>query len=170
MEDGASAQITNIPKLKDKFNRTMNRLQDFTEPFMLIRSKWYEQNERLFTNTSGPEPYEDFKSPKIKDRKQVELGHAYPILVYTGKMSESLLTSGAEGNVEVIEKQEMTLGTEIEYAIYHQLGTENMVARSPVINRYAQGNMSQDWQIREIEYVGILKDFTKRAINEEFAH
>lgn len=63
-----------------------------------------------------------------------------PILTRTGELRESL-TSRPFG-VEHIDDRRMVLGTQIEYARYHQEGTSRMPKR-PLINEPTQSEMRQ---------------------------
>ena len=54
------------------------------------------------------------------------------ILVETGALMASLVSVGGPGNINEVESRGMLFGTEVEYALFHQTGTQRMPARPPV--------------------------------------
>lgn len=50
----------------------------------------------------------------------------------TRTLRNSLSRQGAPGNVREIKSDEMFVGTSVEYARYHQMGTKHMPRRRPV--------------------------------------
>lgn len=174
MPDGARFEVKGLNEIRAKLNNAASKIADLTQPFETIRDKWYEDNRNLIGNTQGPEPYEDYKRDKNgislhAERKQRELGSEYPILVYTGEMSQALLTRGADGSVEILTKKELTLGIDGEGPEqYHQDGTTKMVARPVVLNGEQEGVFYDRFVQRIDSYRGIIEDFVSHTITQEF--
>lgn len=61
-----------------------------------------------------------------------------PILEATGSLRRSLTTATGRGARVFLTEQEVSIGTEIPYAGYHQTGTRRMPARPPVALTTAQ--------------------------------
>jgi phage gpG-like protein len=55
-----------------------------------------------------------------------------PILTRTGALRESLTSKSGAAAIYEPEPQQLTLGTRIKYAEFHQTGTSRMPARPPV--------------------------------------
>ena len=174
MPDGAHFEVKGLNEIRAKLNNAASKIADLTKPFEIIRDKWYEDNRSLIGNTQGPEPYEDYKRDRNgislhAERKQRELGGEYPILVYTGEMSEALLTQGAEHSIAILNTKELTLGIDgTGPEQYHQNGTINMVARPVVLNGEQDGIFNEMFIQRIESYRGIIEDFVSKSIREEF--
>lgn len=55
-----------------------------------------------------------------------------PLLVRTGALRDSLTRPGAAGRVEQMDRQTLSIGSRLPYALFHQTGTRRMAAR-PII-------------------------------------
>lgn len=69
---------------------------------------------------------EEASGAKWAARKRV---YPWPILIKTGHLMRSATTEGEAGHIETVGDREVTTGTNVHYAAYHQYGTERMVAR-----------------------------------------
>jgi len=56
-----------------------------------------------------------------------------PLLVRTGALRDSLTRRGAAGHVEEMDRQTLSVGSRLPYAIFHQLGTRRMPARPLIV-------------------------------------
>lgn len=54
------------------------------------------------------------------------------ILELDGTLWKSLTVKGAKGHVERYDKDTLTIGSSVKYAIFHQRGTRKMPARKPI--------------------------------------
>jgi len=99
-----------------------NRSQDFRPVLRDARSTLEKANESNFA--TGGLPVGGWK-PRTRD-------YAWPIMKRSGKLLSSL--TNLRGNPNKIEKTEAEFGTSVEYAKFHQYGTERMPARKIVFN------------------------------------
>ena len=120
-------------KLLDDVGRDIS---DFRIPFGLISNHFYKGNRKIFT-LSSPGLYPDFggfkPTEKIKFRGQMitrrgvakflkneEVGFIYPMLKRTGKLEKSLSSRNGAGAEHFIGRNSLVMGTNIDYAKYHQ--------------------------------------------------
>ena len=87
-----------------------------------------EEKDQAFTNQSTVtgEPWASLAESTIK-KKGFNV-----ILVDTGALRTSLVDIGGSENVNSVTSHGLLYGTDVEYAIYHETGTEIMPAR-PVV-------------------------------------
>ncbi len=129
--------ISFIPENDVSFQRGLDRLaastDDFRIPFRLIANEFFQSNKKLFT-LGGPGLYQDLAPAKgiasaggitttsdYKEQKEARLGFAYPILRgRTQRLENSLTKPRDKEAVNIVKKNEMELGTDTPYAIYHQ--------------------------------------------------
>lgn len=121
-----------------QFDRAIRGIQDVPKDLSPIWEKisddFRETEEQQFSNEGafeGNRKWSDL-SPKYAIVKAFRWG-SVPILTASGKLRASLSVKGAEGSVNDIQPQGMTVGTSIEYGIYHQTGTSRMPAREPIL-------------------------------------
>ena len=67
----------------------------------------------------------------VRDRERQGYGSG-PILWRTGALAESLAYQGANGNVFRVSRNQLSVGTEVFYAGFHQAGTRRMPRRAVV--------------------------------------
>lgn len=158
-------KLINFPEFQAKVMKAIESIKDLHVPFMLIALDWYKDNAQIFDDGKRGF-YEDYKSEKYKNWKMKQVGFVYPMLKLNGSLSNSLLNPGADGAVRDIGKQTMTLGTNIEHGIYHQLGTKNMVARPFIINEYTKSDGRQIYGGRLKRYSRTLDTFVKKQIKK----
>ena len=114
------------------FARTLDRYatvaSDFTPAFIPIAADWYRGNRQIFTLQSAG-LYQDLSptqgapttTSNYKEQKKKKLGFAYPILVgESRKLSNSILGKTNKGSIFTMRKRELSMGTSIDYAKYHQ--------------------------------------------------
>lgn len=124
-----------------EFARVLDRLakvsRDFRVPFAAISRAWYQSNKQIFT-LKGPGLYKDFKTEKSRQqklratRKLTGSSFDYPLLFRSGRLANSMLNPQAPGAHNFIGRQTLEMGTLIDYAIYHQLGTRAMAQRQMI--------------------------------------
>lgn len=108
---------------------------------------WIKQfdQEGAYTNATWQalsEPYGTWKQKHYPGKK---------ILQLTGRLMESM--TNRPFGVDVITKSSMTIGTDVPYAQYHQLGTPLMPQRSiigkpPTADIEVFGKIMQSWIVR----------------------
>lgn len=171
--------ITGAEENEKALKKVNERIQNFKDPFLEIRDRWYRDNEKLFENASGPGYYEDYKKPlrptasgvsAYVERKRRELGSEYPMLVYTGKLSYSILAPGREGAIEILTEQVLELGTNIDYAEYLQDGNEFMPARPMVMNDEVSGIFETMFEERMAVYTEIIQQYVEKVVKEEYGY
>ena len=62
-------------------------------------------------------------------------GHSLPLLVRTGALRDSLTQPVAAGHVEESDRQTLSIGSRLPYALFHQTGTRRMPARPIIVLR-----------------------------------
>lgn len=129
-----------IYTLEDKeFRQTIKeaseKVSDLRVPFSIIRREFFRGNKAIF-NLKGPGKYEDYKNTKggkaYRLLKRRLLGSEYPLLKLTGTLEASLTNQKDQNAVDRVSKLELTMGTKVPYAVYHQTGTKKM-AKRPVL-------------------------------------
>ena len=109
------------------FNRIGSEIQDFSIPFSFIYEDFKSLEKNIFNSEGTPERFIPLTSEKYKRWKE----RYYPgkkIMQLTGRLMESLSNISADTIME-IRKQSAAFGTEVEYALRHQMGTFGMPQR-----------------------------------------
>jgi hypothetical protein len=150
---------------------------------------WYQDNKQLF-NKKGPGFYTDYRGrrdatpqgaymaarakggstgmTRYMRHKKNTVGFVYPMMVFKGALSKSILSSSAPGAVCVIEPRSITLGTDIKYAIYHQLGGDKMPYRPIIINKTVKGNYTEIFKNRVANYTRLIDTYVSRHVKSAF--
>lgn len=115
--------VENDKLFKAAVIRASEAVDDLRVPFGLIMWDFYKSEQAIFKLKSAGK-YPDFKSggadsPYAK-RKQKLVGFQYPLLVRSGRLAASMLNPLAQGAIARIDRLSLTIGTSIEYGIYHQ--------------------------------------------------
>ena len=132
--------ISFIPENDDKFRQLLSdaseKISDFRIPFGLIANHWYRGNKKIFS-LKGPGLYPPLggfnyadtvrfrgsivtKRQKAEELKKEDVGFAYPVLKRLGNLERSLSSKNAQGAEYFVGRNSMILGTNIDYAKYHQ--------------------------------------------------
>lgn len=106
-------------------------IDDLRTPLNEIAERYWKSRQYIFDPSRSPNTstgrwgqWRDLK-PATKKEKYRLFGSAYPILLRTGTLKDSL-ARGGEGNITKVEKTSLQLGTTVPYAGYHQFGTKKM--------------------------------------------
>lgn len=110
-------------------NAWMRELEDWTPVWALIEADFYrmEQEQWASEGSRGGD-----KWPPLSPAYAAWKARRYPgqpLMVATGALRDSMTKQGATGQVRVIDKFRMELGTEIEYGVYHQYGGGDLPQR-----------------------------------------
>ncbi len=134
--------VDNDRRFRDAISRAQAATGDLRAPFGLILADFYRSEQAIFS-LKGPGQYPPFKnsgekltkkgrrkggatfkqfenfSPyqKMKLKKK---GFDYPLLVFSGRLSASVLSKDAPGSVASIGPTQLIFGTTVSYGIYHQ--------------------------------------------------
>lgn len=114
--------VDNDKKFRASIDRALEYTTDLRLPFSLILADFYKSEQAIFSLKSQGQ-YPDYvggeksRYAKLKEKKK---GFRYPLLVYSGKLANSLLSKDAQGAVAIVGPTSLTIGTTVEYGIYHQ--------------------------------------------------
>lgn len=113
-------EVSGEEQVRRRLSRIVSAGQDLSPAFRKIRDRFYEGEEQQF-GTEGS--WGSGGWPPLSTRYAAGKARQHPgkpIMEITGKLKRSLTQSGAEGNIENISRDTLSLGTSIAYAIYHQ--------------------------------------------------
>ena len=168
-----SYTVDNDKSFRRALSRASATVQDLRIPFGLILADFYKSQQAIFKLKSRGQ-YPDFKNGGPESRyaisKQKKVGFKYPLLVRTGLLSNSLLGPNNKGSIAKATKLSLTIGTSIEYGIYHQsdLARSKMPLRKflfigPEAERFATGD-----QMGRLErWNNILNDYVLKKMKAE---
>lgn len=127
----------------DKFQ---GKVSDLRPAFIQIAAEFYKSNRAIF-KLKGPGKYPDFAGPKIantwqnpgKPAQRKRNGNmtayqwtktqakwpgvnekGYPLLKASGLLEKSITRDNDPNSIKIITKMSLTIGTAVEYGIYHQ--------------------------------------------------
>lgn len=121
----------------ENFKRTLDLTQNFIPYFNVIlgddakSQPWTIRGAtaRIFASKTSPA---GAKWPDLSPKYQKQKSKMYPgapMLVATGELFRSVTSKDSQGSVVMREPKKMIFGTAIEYANFHQMGTEKMPKR-----------------------------------------
>lgn len=126
--------VDNDNRFKAALANAKAQVGDLRVAFGLILSDFYKSEQAIFA-LQGPGQYPPFKNSVVakKGKKTVTtaqspyqkakikaVGFDYPLLVRSGRLSASLLSSDAPGAVANIGPSHLYFGTSVEYGLFHQ--------------------------------------------------
>lgn len=180
-----SIEIAVDPKssLRKTLQAAGRKLGDLTIPLKQISQEWFSSNKFIFELKSAGK-YEDLSSKPFfawwemgdlrrlfsggyKEYKSAKVGFVYPILKSSGRLAQSITNPSHENAISfIINRKDLTLGTNVEYAHFHNDGTKNMPARPPVLFGNEQVAPSalnrriEIWETRMLDYVAQVSGAT----------
>jgi hypothetical protein len=167
-EPSFSYSVENDKAFQRSIDSAIKKVGSLKIPFKLIRMDFYK-SQAMF-KLKGPGQYPDFKSEKSKKQKIREVGFAYPLLVRTGKLMRSVTTKNAAGSISEITDFTLTLGTELDYGIYHQsdrprrkIPLRKFLFIGPEAPRFA----TSDQMGRLNRWTGIIKEYVDKKLGIE---
>ena len=136
-----SYSIVNDKAFDAQVKRAIQVTDDLRIPFKIIADDFYK-SEKVIFNLKSAGLYPDFKGPKIgqtwkspgrpkartrppnltayQHTKKKQFGFIYPLLKATGELEKSITKQGASGNITIIGKTSLVMGTDVEHAGFHQ--------------------------------------------------
>jgi len=167
-----SYSVDNDRKFRNAIKKASEVSDDLRVPFGLILRDFYKSQQAIF-KLKGPGQYPDFKKGGSESRyakaKFREVGFKYPLLVRSGALAASLLGPNNPGSISQITKLSLTIGTSIEYGIYHQsdkarskIPLRKFLFIGPEAKRFATSE-----QVGRLErWQGYMTDFISKKIKE----
>jgi phage gpG-like protein len=118
------------------FNRVEHHIADLTPVWAEVKQQVFEIEQDQFQSggakgASGKWAELSPKCEEVKIRKYGTFAVIAGPLIATERLYRSL-SRETEDTVYIAEPQEMTIGTSVPYAGYHQKGTSKMPARPPI--------------------------------------
>lgn len=175
-ESFTSYTIDNDRKFRDGLKRASDGIQDLRVPFGLILSDFYKSEAAIFS-LKGPGKYPPFKGPQGVDGKTAyqkakikKVGFDYPLLVRSGRLSNSLLGPNNDGSISKITKLSLTFGTSVEYGIYHQSDEDRFkipLRKFLFIGPEAPTFATSEQTGRVERWLNILNDYVLKQIKKE---
>lgn len=179
-------ELVMMPRMLKRVAEAIATVGDLTVPFTLIASDWYKDNKQI-EQLQGPGMYPDFvgerdetpkeafapRGQKVKNGmtpymawKQAHVGFVYPLLKLTGVALRSITVPGSSGAVRIIGKKSMTLGSSIDYLIYHQSSAprKKMPYRPVIFNKAVYGGYANVYQTRIKRYNRIIQVYIQKRM------
>lgn len=119
----------------EEFNRALSvlydSLRDFRRVWPQVADRFYWIERRQFDSEGARSNRWDELAPSTLAGKAIKYP-GQPILRASGALFQSLTNAFDPHSVFRMTEDSLTLGTTLEYAAYHQEGTERMPARPPI--------------------------------------
>lgn len=125
-------EVAGEKQIARRFTRLDDAVTDMTPAFKEITKSFYAGEKKQFETEGGwgsggwlplSPAYETWKDPTLS------------IMELSGDLKAALtgmVPPNTAGNVEIIESNQLILGTDFDYAIFHQKGTRNMPIRKVI--------------------------------------
>lgn len=106
-------------------------MNDLRPVWQVIHADFFQIEEVQFGNQGerGGEKWPKLSEPYATRKEKMYPGN--PILVASGRMVGSLVATGGEHRF-FSEPRQMTVGTAVPYAVFHETGTDKMKPRPPI--------------------------------------
>lgn len=124
---GYGVEIVNLPRINAQFTRIDKGLESLKPMWKDFQSQFHAEETNHFANA----PWEPL-SRRYAERKLAEHGPK-PLLQVTEDLMRSFTESKVKGAIRRIEDLSAEFGSDIPYARFHQLGTDIMPARPPLV-------------------------------------
>lgn len=153
------AEIDGIQEMDRAFNRISEEVDDLRSLWPAVSREILQIEVEQFESqgSAGASGKWAALSPAYAKYKAVKFPNQ-PLLRATGSIFEALTNPDAPGAVFRPERTDLTIGTSIPYAIYHQRGTGRMPARKP----YSPSE-SQKRRIQKAIQIGLVAFVRKQG-------
>ena len=131
--------LSGIGTITKRVNKVSDQMKDLRPAFIKIGEDFRKTEIKVFQGQGAYGSRSAWKqlTPKYKQWKSAHYP-GKPILQMTGALKNSLTTKGP-GNIEIITKNSITLGSDDPKFKWHQKGTRKMAARPPITYTKYQG-------------------------------
>lgn len=167
-----SYSIENDRIFQEALKNAKDAVGDLTVPLRQIAGDFYKSQNAIFDpDRTGPGQYPDL-SEKYKKEKKASVGFAYPILLRTGRLRNSVTGLGmkpnsSEGSAKVIDKSELELKTTVPYAEKHQEGIGVPMRKMFFIGPEAIRFANNDQMGRLQRWTDILKGYVDQKVGSK---
>lgn len=153
-----SFELEGVEVFSRAFNRLEQGIDDFRSIWPNVAKEFYAIEHEQFASEGAHGASGKWAplSPAYRKWKETHFP-GQPILKLTHSLYESLTSPDAPASIFRIERDEMTLGSRVEYATAHQRGSGRMPARPPI-------SLTEDdkRRLQKAIQVGLVQ-FTRRA-------
>ena len=163
-----SYEVENDQEFRAALKRAGEKVSDLRIPFRIILKDFHKSEEAIFELESAGQ-YPDFKTEESRDLKIAAVGFDYPLLERTGRLRDSVTKPNAPGSIAEVRKDELIIGTALEYGIFHQsdaprkkIPLRKFLFIGPEAQRFAVGRTKG----RLERWLGILNDYVLEVTNE----
>ena len=152
-------------QLQKRIASAVKAVSDLSPAFVSIASDWYRNNQLSFFVTTGAGLYQDLNE-KYKIRKMKAVGFVYPILVFSGRLKDSVTNAGSGETIRQINATSMTLGSTVPYGVYHQSTEPRTVMpyRPFIINQTLKGEKMLIFKTAVKRWTRIIDSYIKRKL------
>ena len=113
-----SYSVDNDKRFQRAIDSAFRKSNDLRIPLGFVSRDWYKSEKAIFILTTRGQ-YPPISEP-YGTQKEEAIGFKYPLLVRTGRLSDSLLDPNAVEAIHNLGKASLEIGTETPYAIFHQ--------------------------------------------------
>lgn len=155
-------------KLKKKFKRALEEIDDLRIPLSLIRESWFAGNGSIFA-ISGPGKWADL-TPGYKKAKKRDKGFIYPILFRDGTLKSALTRPGDVNSISKLTgKKTLDLGV-VDNVIFNSLnnGTRTGMKKRPFILLGVEQTAPSALNTRVQLWTRLLQDYIEQKTGESF--
>lgn len=155
------ATVDGAVEMVRSFNRIEQQISDFRFIWPAVAEEFYSLEAEQFKTegASGASGRWASLSLAYAKYKAVHFPNM-PLLKATTSLFDSMTSFEAPGAVYRPDKDELTIGTSVPYAIYHQRGTKRMPAR-PIISLSDSGKR----RIQKAIQIGLVQFIRRQGFN-----
>lgn len=168
-------------KFKNAIQKAKDQVSDLSPAFMLIKNSWYQSNKAIFSLGSpgkypplgGLNPDARAKGSSFTNRQRAEArkrqvyGFDYPLLMATGRLMASMISSGGE-SIAQYNATSMFLGTSVPYAFYHQApGDRKKLPYRPFIFIGAEQTAPDELNMRQATWIAIVSNYVAQVLTKQ---
>lgn len=150
-----SAEIDGVEVFNRAFNRVEGGLSDLRFIWPSVAAEFYAIEREQFASEGAHGASGKWAplSPAYKRWKELNFP-GEPILRLYHPLVESLTTPDAAGSIFKPERDQLTIGSKVEYATAHQRGSGRMPARPPIsLNENDKRRLQKAIQVPLVEFV-----------------
>jgi phage gpG-like protein len=171
-------ECVNYPEFENKIKYMVKAGINMKPAFLSIASDWYRSNEQAFFVEGGPGLYQDLAP--VPDGNPPTTSHylmhkakvhppAYPVLVWGGRLKDSVTNPSSSDTVRVITDKGMVLGTKVPYGIFHQSSSQprtHLPRREFLFNKSIGESRLNIFESNMLRWNRILVEYLKRQVHK----